>query len=492
MNIKNIKSLLVLMLLPLAISISGCDKKQESESTNKSEDNNTEPVEEPVITSREFRASIKTDYQGEKSSSYLSYKFDLEDFINVTDEPNKNIARMSILFDANISAHAQVGISNAEYAITGYSDEENFYKNLGLDGLEKIDVSSSNSEDVNDVSRLNIAHKAFNGHDICFITIIDSGLGNSWISNFDVGIDDESYYSKTGEHTEWTNKDNHKGFDITGNRIINLINDYKNRVLDKNSQQIFYVFGHSRGGALANIVGAKLVDLNYKVVSYGLASPAVTTSENASLDKYKHLYSYVNDEDAITKLLKPEWGFTRYGVTYHFSIKDYLESFKACNGYDFPSSNNSFDIAAMLASLCDGRDGIYQFADRFTVATSGSLQPSGVGSYINNILSPLSGKYEILKNFVECQQIENTDGTIIVKVRACPGFLITFFGMLISQVTEEVSTSAMMSEFMTLRTYLNCFMNAAGIKLTDLMGFSADYFIVCHSFPSYLTYVHLL
>ena len=492
MKKKEIKSLLVLMLLPLAISLSACENKQPSEPSNQPEDKDTEPVEEPVITSREFRASIKTDYQGEKSSNYLSYKFDLEDFANISEEPKKNIARMSILFDANISAHAQVQISNAEHTISGYSDEDSFYKNLDLDGLEKVNVVSSTEVDVNDVSRLNIAHKVFNKRDICFITIMDSGLGNSWISNFDVGSDDESYYSKTGEHPEWTNKENHKGFDVAGNRIVSLINDYKNRVLDGNSRQIFYIFGHSRGGALANIVGAKLIDLNYQVASYGLASPAVTTSENASADKYKHLYSYVNEDDAITNLLSPDWGFTRYGVTYSFSIKDYLTSFKACNGYDYPTSSSSFDIAGMLTSLCDGRDGIYQFSDRFTVATSNALQPSNVQSYIDNMLSPLSGKYEVLRDFVDFQQTENSDGTIAVKVRACPGFLTVFFGMLISQTTENSSTSSLISEFMALRTYLNCFMNAAGVKLNDLMGFNMDYFIVNHAFPSYLTYVHIL
>ena len=224
----------------------------------------------------------------------------------------------------------------------------------------------------------------------------------------------------------------------------------------------------------------------------GLASPAVTTSENASAGKYKHLYSFINEEDAITQVLNPDWGFTRYGVTYPFSILDYLDTFKACNGYDFPTSSNGFNIAAMLTSLCDGRDEIYQFSDRFTVATSSSLQPTAVESYINNTLNPLSGKYEILKNFVEFQQTENSDGTISVKVKACPGFIIMFFGILISQTTENASTSSMMSEFMTLRTYLNCFMNAAGVGLMDLMNFNMDYFIVCHAFPSYLTYVHLL
>ena len=490
MNKKDIKSLLVLMLLPLAISLSGCEKKSNPEPVDEPTDN--EPVQEPVYVPKKLQASITTDYQGEKSSTSLSYTFNLEDFVSITDNPNKNIARMSILFDANISVHAKVNISNAEYAIKGYSDEDNFYKNLELDGLEKIDVTSSNNVDVNDISRLNIAHKVFNGHDICFVTIIDSGLGNSWISNFDVGNDNESYYSKTGEHPEWTNKDNHKGFDVAGNRIVNLINDYKNRVLDENSQQIFYIFGHSRGGALANIVGAKLADLNYTVSSYGLASPAATTSENASAGKYKHLYSFINEEDAITQVLNPDWGFTRYGVTYPFSILDYLDTFKACNGYDFPTSSNGFNIAAMLTSLCDGRDEIYQFSDRFTVANSSSLQPTAVESYINNILNPLSGKYEILKNFVEFQQTENSDGTISVKVKACPGFIIMFFGILISQTTENASTSSMMSEFMTLRTYLNCFMNAAGVGLMDLMNFNMDYFIVCHAFPSYLTYVHLL
>ena len=485
---KKRKILFPILLLPLVISLSACNLKKND--SNPPEDEKPADSEPVTPASDEPMVSIATNYFTERNSIYFSYTFDLKDFEIIGDEPNINVLKMSMLFDANISTGSKVIFNNTEYPVKGYDDVDSFYQHLGLDNLEKIDVVAKGEVDVDDVSYLNISHKKYEGKDICFVSIIDSGVGTAWSSNFDLGLDDASYYDKTGEHPEWTNKDNHKGFDVTGNRIVEILKDYKNRILDKNSQQIFYIFGHSRGGALANVVGAKLVDLDFEVASYGLASPAVTTSENASNEKYNHLYSYINQQDSVTGILSPGWGFKRYGKTFSFAIADYKEQFAAYNGFEFPTYQG-INISEVLQSICNGREEVYEISDEFTLFESSPLQPDEVDNYIEDKLAPLKDKYASLRNYIEIEQNSNDDDTITVVIKTCPAFIISALGKVISSANGD-SSSSLLSEVIGLSGFLDCFLKKAGIKLTDLLSFNFNYFAICHAFPSYLTYINLL
>ena len=461
------KKLLILLISPLVISLSSCNKK-----------------EIPP------KARVTFDLIGpEKSSEYFDYSFDLKEYINVTDEPNKNILKLSMLLDANISDNSKVEFDKTEYPTQSNLDQENLFKHLGIDGFEKVEVTSPSDKDINDITCLNLGHKTYSSdgtnYDICFVIAKDSGGNSSWSSNFDVGYDDESYYSKTGEHEEWTNKENHKGFDVTANRCLGIIEDYKTRVLDQNSQQIFYIFGHSRGGAVANVLAAKLVDLGYETVSYGLASPAVTTSNTATDSKYKHLYSYICDEDVVTKCLSADWGFKRYGKTTRFSIKDYLKEFKQYNGFGLPSGDTS-PIVIMLKNLADGRADFYKITDKYFVASADSLEA------INKYFTPFTGEYEELKNFVEVVNDTDSDGNPIYNINTCPGLFTSLFGVVISKMGNTFdSITDQLAPFMEYK-YLNCLLRVSGAKITDLLSLNMDYIVCTHFFPSYLTYLNTL
>ena len=455
------------MISPLVISLCSCDKKQE----------------EPI------KARITYDLlDGEKSCEYFDYSFNLDDYANISDSPNNDILKMSMLFDANISDNSRVEFDHTKYPAENNLDQESFYNHLGLEGFEKVTIVSPTEYDLNDITFLNFGHKVvdLNGtkYDICFITSKDSGLGKSWISNFDVGHDDDSYYIQTGEHPEWTNKENHKGFDVAANRCLEVIDDYKTRVLDQNSQQIFYIFGHSRGGAIANVLAAKLVDLGYQTVSYALASPAVTTSNNAHDEKYNHLYSYTCYEDPVTKALSFDLNFKRYGKTISFSIKDYLKEFKQYNGFGFPTGDAS-PIISLLKNLSDGRGDIYLCSIKYMVAKVETMDEA------LEYLTPFTGAYEYLKNFVliSLTLINNTSYYV---VEVCPGFFTSLFGLLISRAGLNLSTIT--EELSPLKTYnyLNCLISVSGVKLNDLLSLNPDYLICTHFYPSYLTYINSL
>ena len=297
------KKIFLLPLLTVSLTLGACNKTQKVEPT---------------------RASLEMSVINKDNTNYFTYNFDLNAYINLDGKENKDIAKMALMFCSNISSSSKVTFEKEKYETENYTDFEPFYNQLNLDSFKSVKIGKDVENDVNDITLINMAHKKINvdgkDYEICFVTLEDSGGNASWISNFDIGSDDDNYYSKTGQHDEWTNKENHKGFDVTANRCLPVVQNYVSDTLDKNSQQILYVFGHSRGGALANILSAKLIDLDYKIVSYGFASPGTTTSKDANNAKYNNIHNYICEEDMVASLRPKNLEFTRYGKTTSFKI----------------------------------------------------------------------------------------------------------------------------------------------------------------------------
>lgn len=211
-----------------------------------------------------------------------------------------------------------------------------------------------------------------------------NGTIEEWSSNFDVGADTDDYYNATGQHIMWKNKENHKGFDVTANRALNEIEKYMNSgFIDKSSDVSFYVTGHSRGAAIANLIAKDLVDKseynNNKVFGYTFAAPNNTTSDEAYLPEYKSIFNIVNSDDLIPYLPLGEsyglnsveynsWGFTKYGVIKPYSIRDNCEAkWQRLSGVpDYNSNGNFNDTLNAFGKIIDtsgdlSRNALYTF-----------------------------------------------------------------------------------------------------------------------------------
>lgn len=89
--------------------------------------------------------------------------------------------------------------------------------------------------------------------------------------------------------------------------------------------------GHSRGGAIANLVAASALDdlaavrdgsapqslpslrAGDRVRAYTFASPGTTTSSDAGDARYGSIFNIVNPADIMVSLPPSSWGYTRYG-----------------------------------------------------------------------------------------------------------------------------------------------------------------------------------
>ena len=148
-----------------------------------------------------------------------------------------------------------------------------------------------------------------------------NGTEKEWCSNFDVGdlhrfLDD--YDCVEGKNprqlnVDWNRKSNHRGFDICATRIYRALAAYMTKFVDFESTPIFWLAGHSRGAAIANIVSASCIDEGHKIFAYTYASPNTTANTEASAAKYDCIFNLINGDDFVPMLPMPEWGFTRYG-----------------------------------------------------------------------------------------------------------------------------------------------------------------------------------
>ena len=110
----------------------------------------------------------------------------------------------------------------------------------------------------------------------------------------------------------------HYAFSKAVDKVIGHIAGLKT---DDNTR--YWIMGQSRGGALANILSAKLPDKTgisrKNIFAYTFESPAtvdgsVFSSSSENISKYGYIHNYRCTDDIITYL--PPWEMTRYGEEY--------------------------------------------------------------------------------------------------------------------------------------------------------------------------------
>ncbi|HEX3078763.1 MAG TPA: lipase family protein [Lachnospiraceae bacterium] len=152
------------------------------------------------------------------------------------------------------------------------------------------------------------------------------------------------------------------GFDIASTRILKYLASYETSYVDSSVGKVVWVTGHSRGAALANIVGARLEDKGYDTFTYTFAAPNTTTSSNAK--DYSSIFNIVNTDDFVPCLPMTAWGFTRYGKTATVSIADNYESewedLTSINDYNPDTIGMQTTIDA-LAGVAKDRNDCYTY-----------------------------------------------------------------------------------------------------------------------------------
>lgn len=242
-------------------------------------------------------------------------------------------------------------------------DNTTLYENFGFEDAEYVELSSSDYlADTRDLTNAVFAHKTVKSggknYQIFTVAVQGSSGMDQWFSNFDVGDFSDAatttYATLSATHsvavavaagntdqasvqaesiTNYTTlassfATEHKGFALASLRLKEKFEAYVAEHEVSGSEKIVLLTGHSRGAAIANILGKVYEDdSGWTSFSYGFATPRTTTNENAS--SYKTIFNIVNTDDLVTELPLKNWGFTRYGTDKAASISStYLSEWK--------------------------------------------------------------------------------------------------------------------------------------------------------------------
>lgn len=248
---------------------------------------------------------------GTQCTSNVSYTLDYRSFFQSNTQYNSDLSTVSSLWASAIYS----GVTLDGRGIAGVMSYH------GLSDVVVYKLSDYYSD--NHLSEVAIGHRlvTYNGVTKDIVAVVVRGTNGTiqeWSSNFDIGDTSDYYYI-----ADWWNIQNHKGFDIAATRILKKVRTYVNTYVDTSVDNPIWITGHSRGAAIANILGADYEDDGYNTFTYTFAAPNTTTDPYAYT--YSSIFNIVNEDDFVPCLPMNAWGFTRYGKTATISVADNYE-----------------------------------------------------------------------------------------------------------------------------------------------------------------------
>lgn len=204
---------------------------------------------------------------------------------------------------------------------------EAFLKKMGFEEVGYSDFASTDPDDCN----YTWARKSVG--DTTLVAVAIQSVNNSWEQknkawkqNFTVN--EPGNADPSGEHFAYA-----RAVDKVMDDIASLGGDGAS----------FWITGHSRGGAIANVLAARLSDKldGSKIFAYTFEAPATVDAEAAG--DYKFIHNYVCSDDIVTHI--PLWGMTRYGVMHELKTKE------TDKGFDEVLVSLGSDAAGMKARI---------------------------------------------------------------------------------------------------------------------------------------------
>ena len=230
------------------------------------------------------------------------------------------------------SENKELALASIQLTASCVSDEadnpgEAFLKSMGFEEVGYSDFGSSDPDDCN----YTWGRKTTGDKNLVAVVIQSVNNGweqknKAWKQNFTVN--EPGNADPSGEHFAYA-----RAVDKVMDDIASLGGDGAS----------FWITGHSRGGAIANVLAARLSDKldGSKIFAYTFEAPATVDAEAAG--DYKFIHNYVCSDDIVTHI--PLWGMTRYGVMHELKTKE------TDKGFDEVLVSLGSDAAGMKARI---------------------------------------------------------------------------------------------------------------------------------------------
>lgn len=147
------------------------------------------------------------------------------------------------------------------------------------------------------------------------VTLIFVGIrgtyGAEWISNF-------NFLGQSADELD------HRGFKAAEAEVAEALETYAQEIGADPDRTRILITGHSRGGAIANLLAADLDEASAHdgylapssgVYAYTFAAPCATRADDRRDRTFGNIFNVVNEADIVPQLPLAAWGFGRYGTT---------------------------------------------------------------------------------------------------------------------------------------------------------------------------------
>lgn len=197
------------------------------------------------------------------------------------------------------------------------------------DELEKNSYKDLKCYNFNDNDDTNVSYvlghkKLSNGEEKC-IVIIRGTDGVEWEGNMKICPPDKNNKTDSYTFTSVCDKTHYNFLQATNNlkeNLLKYINGELNSYNINNSNTTIVISGHSRGGAVANLLAKDITNnsmFNTKTTAYTFATPNVALyTDNPNMEFYTNIFNFCNFSDFIPyiPIIGNEWNYWKFGKTY--------------------------------------------------------------------------------------------------------------------------------------------------------------------------------
>jgi hypothetical protein len=369
---------------------------------------------------------------GEDGKANVKFNVNYGEFLGENSKYIKSIGVFSALLSQEVYKNQGLELkANSSGAVRDFNksedggDENNkdqsksaisLLETFGMKDVENCNVISPDIYDTDDITEFVIGHRLVKSNNIEKEVIViafrgTNGTIEEWSSNFDVGANTDDYFGAMGYNSlekDWSDENNHKGFDVTTTRAMEEVETYIENNLNSSVEKVYWVTGHSRGAAIANLLSAKLIDKGDNVFGYTFAAPNTTASTDYNNEKYSSIFNIVNSDDMIPVLPLEYWGFKKYGQVFSVSIKDNYENkwwkaqegtWENLMGFDYNFNGNlSYTINA-FSKVGSSREDLYKFSEDAVLNLSQRYRNRN--DALNDALEQFNKYTERIKRYVQ-------------------------------------------------------------------------------------------
>ena len=307
-----------------------------------------------------FIGKLHTEYSTMLVGGQVNYRW----FFDSNEKYLPGLSRLSIMLSSTIYADNHLTLNDKEsVTVVNKGKAEDVLKCFGMENAKTYSLDDYYSD--NHLSEVTFGshNVVVNGKLKTVLAVVVRGTNGTieeWSSNFDIG-------NSSTTHTDWVNRKNHKGFDISATRIQKLMEQY---IIDEDLDKdviAYWVTGHSRGAGIANIIGANLEKEGKEAFTYTFAAPNTTLDSNVS--SYKTIFNLINEDDFVPCLPIDTWGYSRYGksttsVSLADGYEDQWEFFTGIKDYNPDTFNMDASVKAIgnvLAKDDDPQVAVYHY-----------------------------------------------------------------------------------------------------------------------------------